>query len=195
MTCDGSKRINTSPESPVCCGLEMKSARARSRRSPSPPQSRRSTPRNGPTSCRAYRRHSSATHGGLSLVTPAPIPLRVSPPKALMATPTRRASSRSAPSTARSSKSQPRNAPPSSPLAHAGGDILIDPALLAEDEALQDDLDAEGEVDDGVGYYLPVRCFCFRYLIGNFADHSRRRMITSIHNKRPTRIRHRLCPE
>lgn len=87
-----------------------------------------------------------------------------------MATPTRRASSRSAPSTARSSKSQQRNAPPSSPLAHAGGDILIDPALLAEEEALQDDLDAEGEVDDGVGYYLPVRCFCFRYLIGNFAD-------------------------
>lgn len=42
----------------------------------------------------------------------------------------------------------------------AGGDveIPIDPALLVEEATLQDDIDAEGEVDDGVGYYLPVSC-------------------------------------
>lgn len=35
-------------------------------------------------------------------------------------------------------------------------DIQIDPALLAEEAQHQEDVDAEGEVDDGVGYYLPV---------------------------------------
>jgi hypothetical protein len=42
---------------------------------------------------------------------------------------------------------------PSSPLARIQDDtdIEIDPALLEEDA------DAEGEVDDGVGYYVPVR--------------------------------------
>jgi hypothetical protein len=40
-------------------------------------------------------------------------------------------------------------------------DIQIDPALLSQDGGeLQDDLDAEGEVDDGVGYYMPVRPSC-----------------------------------
>lgn len=47
---------------------------------------------------------------------------------------------------------------PSSPLARIiDEDIPIDPALLDDGpSALQDDLDAEGEVDDGVGYYVPV---------------------------------------
>lgn len=75
-----------------------------------------------------------------------------------MATPTRRAASRSAgPSSARSNKTATKGGPPASPLAGRGDDIPIDPALLEEDATLQDDLDAEGEVDDGVGYYIPVR--------------------------------------
>jgi len=44
-------------------------------------------------------------------------------------------------------------------------DIPIDPALLGEEDGdLQDDLDAEGEVDDGVGYYMPVRTVAFVFI-------------------------------
>jgi hypothetical protein len=43
-------------------------------------------------------------------------------------------------------------------------DFAIDPALLDEqDGALQDDIDAEGEVDDGVGYYFPVSCASLKH--------------------------------
>lgn len=76
-----------------------------------------------------------------------------------MATPTRRAASRSAaPSSTRSTKASSKAGAPMSPLGQRGPDIPIDPSLLVEDDALQDDIDAEGEVDDGVGYYLPVSC-------------------------------------
>lgn len=79
-----------------------------------------------------------------------------------MATPTRRAASRSAPSSSRSTKTPSRASRPDqgSPTPRKAGDddFPIDPALLDDEpgDALQDDIDAEGEVDDGVGYYFPV---------------------------------------
>lgn len=97
-------------------------------------------------------------------------------------TPTRRAASRSAaPSSSRSSRSNyralSRGDVSSSPLARIiDGDIPIDPALLAENAELQDDLDAEGEVDDGVGYYMPVRLradffvYCLEFLVNIWTD-------------------------
>lgn len=69
-------------------------------------------------------------------------------------TPTRRAASRSAPSSATRSLKLVNDMPGAMPL--IDDDIPIDPALLEEDVNLQEDMDAEGEVDDGVGYYLPV---------------------------------------
>lgn len=68
-------------------------------------------------------------------------------------TPTRRAASR-APSSASRSNILPSSLPSPTPMVQ--DDIQIDPALLAEEAQHQEDVDAEGEVDDGVGYYLPV---------------------------------------
>ncbi|GMK57631.1 hypothetical protein CspeluHIS016_0404650 [Cutaneotrichosporon spelunceum] len=78
-----------------------------------------------------------------------------------MATPARWTASRSAPSSSRNTKTPTRaraTAAQGSPSAFKGAtdDFAIDPALLDDqDRTLLDDIDAEGEVDDGVGYYFP----------------------------------------
>ncbi|BEJ17415.1 hypothetical protein CspHIS471_0608160 [Cutaneotrichosporon sp. HIS471] len=78
-----------------------------------------------------------------------------------MATPTRRTASRSAPSSSRSARTPTRARGATgqgsvTPRKGATDDFALDPALLDDqDRALQDDIDAEGEVDDGVGYYYP----------------------------------------
>lgn len=72
-----------------------------------------------------------------------------------MVTPTRRGASRATPSSASGIKFA-NTMMMSNETILVEDEIPIDPALLEEEMNLQEDMDAEGEVDDGVGYYMPV---------------------------------------